>query len=281
MKSWYKYFKKICIIKTASASIAKSASITFSLEDAWKISQPKNLLDLCSDFLNFIHYGAKLSNDRFRPGYSDIEPDTSSSDFEGYTGVINFYVKQDDDINEYPKAIKAWIDDKSIEGYQITCSMNPEKSNSRNSQVFRIMIIQNPSEHYESIPDLNLANGNAMSILRLLGLSVGMDDDYSGKIDLNDLRKRIEAVSKEEMQKEILPPGYLADHANMDMNRGQIDTDEGEGWKGPSVQENPPSSGVPIFQPGRDEEYIDNRLQGLYEIVDYGIKNGFKNLVWG
>ena len=271
--NWYNYFKKISFVKTAS--------ITFSLEDAWKISQPKNLLDLCHDFLNFIHYGAKLSNDRFRPGMTDIEPDTSSSDFGGYTGVINFYVKQDDDINEYPKAINAWIEDKAIEGYRITYSNKPEQSKSRNSKVFRINILHNPSEDYNVIPELNLANGNAMAILRLLGLSAGMEDDYSGKIDLNDLRRRIEAVSKEEMQKEVTPPGYLSDHANMDMNRGLIDIDEADQWKGPGIQDNPPSSGVQIFQQGRDEEYIDNRLQGLYEIVDYGLKNGFKNLVWG
>lgn len=273
MKSWYKYFKKIASLKTAS--------VTFSLEDSWRIAQPKNLLNLCSDFINFIYYNKKLAKENFKPYSTDIEPDTSSSDFEGYTGIINFYINPEYDIKEYINAIDAWIEDKAIEGYKIEYSKNPDQSNSRSWKVFRINVIENPSEHYDAIPEINLANGNAMAILRLLGISTAGGDAYSGKMSLEELRKKIESVSKEQMQSEITPSGYLSDHAEIDMSQGVVEVDDADKWKGDPIQDEPPTSGVKVYQPGRDENYIDNRLQSLYEIVHYGLKNGFKYLVWG
>jgi hypothetical protein len=266
--NWYKLYK--------SASL-KQASITFDLEDSWKIAQPRDLLGLSRDFLNFIHYEAKLANDQFQPNFMNIEPD-GQSQYDGYTGTINFYIKQDDNPAEYVKAMEAWKQHMAPEGYKIEYNPQPEQSGSRNSQVFRINIAENPSEAYPQMPSLNMANGNALAIIRLLGLP----EDYSGSIDLQTLRQRIVAVSQEDMQKEIAPSGWLGQDASYDPSSGQATQDPADGWKGqPPLQDKPPEgAGAKMFIGGRDEEYIDFRLQGLYELVDFGLKNGFKRVTW-
>ncbi len=167
-------------------------------------------------------------------------------------------------------------------------SMNQELLSINNEFSYKVGISYDNNIHdlsergcQETIPEINLANGNAMVILRLLGISTAGGDAYSGKMSLEELRKKIESVSKEQMQSEITPSGYLSDHAEIDMSQGVVEVDDADKWKGDPIQDEPPTSGVKVYQPGRDENYIDNRLQNLYEIVHYGLKNGFKYLVWG
>lgn len=234
--------------------------------------------------MNFVHYRAKLANDRFRPDPTSVEPDTSSSRFDGPTGTINVYAKRDDEISEYPKAIRAWIEDKKAEGYDIRCSMKPDTSGMYGVPVFRVEVVTNPSTEYEEIPEVNMSNGNAFAILRLLGLSSGdADQDYVGSIDLQSLRKRIEAASQEQMRTEVREPGYLADRADMDLGTGDISMDPSDAWKGGPIQSQPPAqrTGSTIYDGGRSEQYIDYRLQRLYELVDYGLRNGFSKAVCG
>lgn len=270
-------------LRYLTAGLFKKASITFVLEGSHKIAQPMDLLNLCSDFTNFIYYRGKLANDRFRPGMTDIEPD-GSSDYSGPTGTINVYVKHNDEISEYPKAIKAWIADKAQEGYQIECNMQPEQSRSRHGQVFRVNIIKNPSTEYPRIPEINMSNANAYAMLRLLGLATGDSmEDCVGRIGLEDLKNRIKAVSQEQMQGEVQQSGWVAPGAEYDDVTGKVSQDPADGWKGnPALQDEPPQDGkAKMYIGGRDENYIDFRLQGLYELADYGLSNGFTQATWG
>lgn len=123
--NWYKLIKFSHFLKTAS--------VTFSINDSHRISQPKDLMKLCQDLSIFIHYKAKMIDENFYPLNTDIDPDTSHSDFEGYTGTINFYVRPNEksknsDMNRYIEAINAWIEDKKLEGYVIKLNNIPEKS---------------------------------------------------------------------------------------------------------------------------------------------------------
>ena len=269
--NWYHRLK--------TSSWLKSASVTFFLDEAYRIAQPKDMLSLCTEMSNFFRKNG-LTTQTFNPDpYMGITPD--GNDFDQMTGTINLYVPQKDwstfDKNEYEKAIQAYIDEKSIEGFQMQSHL--DKSNMTGGPVYRIRVAVNGSEKYPQIPEVNMANGNAAAILRLLGLS----NEPSGSIDLLDLKNRINAVSQESMQQETIEPGHINPNSGFDLLSGEFNPDPADAWKNEplTTPDNPNSTGPAIMHGGRDMEYIDYRLQGLYEIVDYGLKNGFKRLAWG
>jgi len=261
--SWYKRAKL--------ASWLKKASITFSLNDAYKIAQPKNMSDLSRDMMNFMHY----KNNTYKPGFNDISPD--GDDYDKFEGTINVYVPQGTSTEEVKKAILAYIEDIQVEGYKMSIKL--DTSNLTNSYVFRVNVSENPTKNLPQIPDINMANGNAAAIMRLVGL-----DDSSGSIGLNDLKKRIIAVSQEEMKKEVIEPGHINPNVDFDIMGGEVKHDPADWWKKPeppTVPNDPNPGKVQIMTGGRDEGYIDGRLQELYSLVDFGLQHGFKSVVWG
>lgn len=269
MNNWFHRHKK--------NNFNKVSSVTFDLNDAYKISQPKDILSLSGDFSTFCQKH-NLYSDAFRSSaYNNlIGPD--GDDYDKLVGTMNIYVPNSDftsyNKEAYEGAIKAWISDKAVEGYKITYRL--DKSRMSGGPVYRVEIQENPTASYETIPSVNMANGNAFAILRLLQIP----EEPSGQIDLQDLRQRIISISEEEMKSETMKPGYINPNVDFDLMRGEVPS--GDTWKGeePVVPEKP-DSGVPIFTGGRDTQYIDNRLQDLYKLVDYGIRNGFKFITWG
>ncbi len=170
---------------------------------------------------------------------------------------------------EYINAINLWISEKKSLGFNM--SVREDVSNMRGGPVFRIQIANNPTEKLEQLPEINMSNDNAISILRLLGFT---SEDYSGQITLQDLKQRIIAISQEEMQRETIEPRVVLPEDNIQ------ESDPADFWKGEqdSTQN---QKGPTIFMGGRDINYIDTRLQDLYQLVDYGISKGFNSVVWG
>lgn len=97
--------------------------------------------------------------------------------------------------------------------------------------VFRIIIEQNPSTEYPEIPEHNFANGNAMAMLRMLEIP----EDYSGSISAIELKNRINAVQKENMEKEAIDPGYIQNHDNSNPISGEPEIDPADAWKQESL----------------------------------------------
>lgn len=268
--NWYR------LIKTSS--LHKIASVTFSLDEAYRIAQPKNILSLCSEMVQFFHK-AKIITKTFNPNYiTGVTPD--GDDFDQMTGTINLYVPKQDwqtfNRSEYEAAIQSYIHEKNVEGYRIEAKLGT--SNMTGGPVYRIQVIVNGSEQYPVIPEINMANGNAAAILRLLGLP----DEPSGSVDLQTLLNRINSISQEEMQRETVEPGHINPNVEFDIFSGNFNEDPADAWKQepPTVPNKPNPGQASIMHGGRDLEYIDYRLQGLYELVDYGLKNGFKKVEW-
>ena len=264
---WYQLYK---------LSALKMASITFSLQDSHKIAQPMTLMNLSSDLVNSIWYKYKLTGPHFSPYTTDADIDGKSS-FEDTTGVINFYVKANPncpnpDPQDYAKAIDTWIADKQEDGFIIERGQNPEKSKLLEVPVFRIKVIQNPTSELEELPYLNMAEANAYAMLTLLSL-----EPSGGSISAAELKQRIAAVTPEGIQEAQAPSGWLQGPDALNP------PDPADNWKGNSpVGDQPPKGqGAQIFMGGRDENYIDSRLQGLYSLADYAETNGFQQINWG
>jgi hypothetical protein len=108
---------------------------------------------------------------------------------------------------------------------------------------------------------------------------IGLEGDAGSEI-LSEVKKRIISVSQEEMQKEV-EPDKIFTHEDFDLPK----QDPADWWKDDSLSDpktpNQSSNNVQIMHGGRDLEYIDRRLQGLYGLVDFGLQNGFQYMVWG
>ena len=275
--NWYKQMKL--------AQIMKVSSVTFFVSDSHKISQPKGLLDLCHDFTNFVYNRAKINNEGFLPTMDDVSPDTSSSDFDGYTGTINFYSRpreyQDKTYENSPEsvaeAVKLWTKDKEQEGYIFENNGKIETSRMFGYPVQRISVMNNPSSEYTQIPEVNMANDNARAMLTLIGIGSDGIAGEQGEIDAQELLRRINEVSREQIDGATTPSGYIS-------NETQLDDPEHprESWQGEiETYDSPPEEeGVKMFTGGRDANYIDNRLQGLYNLADFAVSNGFKEIAW-
>ena len=173
---------------------------------------------------------------------------------------------------------------KQDEGYVISKRM--DKSRMTEGPVLRLDIQENPSSEYPRIPEVNLSNENAYAMFRMLGLP----QEPSGSVNAQALKSRIEQVSREEMEKEIQPSGWVTPPEDQ---TGSTEDDAYESafggdhtrdpWETPEpipVQPNRPDNQMGMFMGGRDEAYIDRRLQDLYRIADFAVENGFKEIGW-
>ena len=335
MHNWYRRIKFSSFIKTAS--------ITFFLPDSFKISRPKKLLNLSTDFLQFVY---ENNFEGIAPHSGHIEPDLN--DFDDYTGkmyVSSFYntvpkpnidseqynqTKRDfyntmsdlhndpdnnklkaklkrlqdevdtmehtveNSLEDYDKAIRSWIEDKKTEGYEFKYDgIDSSQADENSVEYLTIEVIENPSKNYFDPPEVNMSNINAGSILRLLQLP----QEPSGSVRADDLKLRIEQTSRDEMQSETQPSGWLPPPEDKDQklkNQGGddflsvgdflgVDNDKKNPWDPPDnieVHEEKPE-GSNFYMQGRSEEYIDGRLQSLYNLADFAIQNGFEYIGWG
>jgi hypothetical protein len=255
----------------------KLASVTFYVGDgAQKIAQPQTILDLCHDLSKHFYYGTKIEHGAM-PLMNDIAPDGYG--FDQFEGTMNVYPntrdmppenasdelarewwtlseeeksrhggrKIDNSLEAMMPVIDEWIGLKEAEGYVIEKRM--DTSNMTNGPVLRIEIKENASKEYEQIPEVNMNNENAAAVIR----SMGLLPEPSGTIDVDTLLYMINSVEQQDMIR----------HTKED----KVHYDE----------EGNPN----MFEYGRDENYIDMRIQQLYGLADYAKRNGFTEIFWG
>jgi len=283
-RNWY--------VNLKFAQFEKVASVTFFVADSHKIAQPKNILDLAHEFTNWSYYGSKMANEKASPMLNQVAPD--GDDFDQPTGTINFYSVENSNNGaknrpeDLKPLIEAWIEEKKTEGYEFDYSGQVEISGAWGSEVQRVKVLKNPSQEYPTIPESNMANDNAYSILRTLGLP----QEPSGSVSAIELKTRIEQVSQEEMQKETKPSGWISPQEQPDeamdddaVSFGQLGGDQTrDPWEEPNhppVQQDKPEGQIGMFEAGRDENYIDSKLQDIYRVVDFAIEHGFQEISWG
>jgi len=228
----------------------KIASVTFWIEDSDKISQPMNLLDICSDISNFIYYEAKIGKDT-GIRFDHIEPDTSRSQFDAPMGYINFYLHKTNIDIEY---IKRVIDmyNKSRMGKIKIMVHQEEQSRARKGNVIRLEVIENDTVNYEEVPDINLSNENARALLKLLGDEgiSNISNDLMGQLNINELKQAISDIEAND---------YVI----------QTYTQESSIERG--------EQGATMYQGGRSIEQFRRYFEVLKQMISYVEQNNIPN----
>lgn len=228
--------------------LQKIATVTFTLEGSHKISQPKTVDDLGYELLKFVHekYGDFM-------GIHDISSD--GDDLGKMTGKINWYVSDKVPENQQIQIMQEWIQEMSLMDYNMQIS-GPERSGMNDwnpnpdkpeLMVYRIHVLQNGSENYMEIPEINMANSNANDVMN----AIGVQFDWTGSVELNELKTKLEMFTPYQQQELIQEPEYS------------------------------PEDKVQMVDFGRDEDRIERYISGLRRMVEFGLKNGFELLVWG
>lgn len=213
--------------------LQKISGVIFRLEDAHKIAQPKGILALASALSDWAN--SHVPRSLLLPNGIDAD----GFDY-GPTGTINWYFNTEEG-KDIPMYAKQWIDDELV-GYE-TNIRGPEKSGSRDAQVWRIDILSNPTVEYARIPEMMVSNDNTKLLMGMLNIPF----DWSGEMDLRELR------------------GMLARVTESQMREFERDTEVSPG----------------SYEFGVDTEQLQRYIQNLTRIVDYGLSHGFKNIVWG
>lgn len=223
--------------------LQKLASITFTINDAHRISQPKTVSDLSVDLSNFAREKYGISGSLY-----DLQPD--GFDDQNMTGTINWYIRPETvSEDKQLEIINAWIADKNITGYQFKVR-GPEISGqsqwnseaAEDLKVFRIDVLVNGSEDYTQIPELNVSNNNAVAVLGMLNIPF----NYAGTMDLRRVRSKLATLTEAKM-------------------REFTQEDEIDG---------------PHISFGRDLDRLQRYVVELTKIVDFGLSNGFTHLRW-
>lgn len=228
--------------------LEKIATITFSLGGSHKISRPKTVDDLGYDLLKFVHekYGDFM-------GTHDIGSD--GDDLGKMTGKINWYVSDKVPEDQQMRIMQEWIQEMSLMDYQMQIS-GPERSGMNNwnpdpnkpdLMVYRIHVLQNGSEDYMQIPEMNMANSNAHDVMN----AIGVQFDWTGSVALNELQTKLEMFTPYHQQELIREPEHSQEEGKVQM----IDF-------------------------GRDEDRVERYIGGLRRMVEFGLKNGFETLTW-
>ena len=228
----------------------KISSVTFSLEDSHKISQPKDVMKLSYELQKFV----MDQTGKFADVHS-IQPD--GEQFDELTGTINWYMGDDIPEEDMIKVMQAWKQEQEIMGFQIQIR-GPEVSGQNQYRdpgdtnpplmVYRIDILKNGTEDYPEIPEMNIAQGNAQYLFDLLNIPW----DQSGSMELMELRQRLATTTESRMGEFTQDP-----------------TDSGE-----------EGQGVRMIDFGLDHDRLKRYLDGLTRIVDFGIEHNFKAIQW-
>jgi hypothetical protein len=151
----------------------KFASITFTPSGSHRMAKPKTIMNIAFD-MSSIGERKKLLGDIVP--YKDIDID--GLDVDAPTGTINIYLPNEGSIRNARQIVEAYNDDT---GGSIQVALEKvEQSNSRDTLVARVKVIKNDTVEIAKVPEVNLANGNALTVLRLL---FGPDPTTSGEQD--------------------------------------------------------------------------------------------------
>ena len=161
------------------------------------------------------------------------------------------------DLREDPEYARAALNGKWVEEGQVVS--DEELSQVRCDPWCR-------GEHEESIaPEINLANANATSLLRLLGLPT----DCFGEVEVTTLLQRIMVASNTDRSHETAEPYDLpAGHAGTRI----VDVD---GM--PTIQR----MGPRVIGGGRSDAYLVDRLGHLRNLAEWATTHGHSTITWG
>ncbi|MFA5599214.1 MAG: hypothetical protein WDA06_01325 [Phenylobacterium sp.] len=225
------------------------ASITFSPIGTEKVAEAMDILGICYDMLNFVHYYAdddiKNLALEYKVTHSTIEPDISRTEFNENLGFFNFYMGDEIPAEAVKQIIDAYNQYK-LGDIEIRFE-GVEKSGIRGNNVARLQVVKNETANYGKIPEMNISNFSAAKLFEILqenGINVN-PRSYSGILDAEEVKEAIGRLKKMPfLLKEKERPG--------------------------SISKN---TGVVAYESDYTLERYDSYLNGLMQIINYIEKN--------
>jgi len=173
--------------------LQKTSSVTFSIADSYKISQPRTIFYIASYMNYWAHDNVPKELCADVPEVIALD---GLEDMDKPTGVINWYYKEDSE--ESRRYIEMYIKQYEQEeliplGINFSPEIKFETSKMYKTPVARIRVVKNDTFQRDRLPELNVSNQNASALLKLLGIK----SEPSGSIDAGELQSRIsESINK-------------------------------------------------------------------------------------
>ena len=167
--------------------LQKIASVTFSIADSYKISQPRTIFYIASYMNYWAHDNVPKELCADVPEIIALD---GLEDIDKPTGGINWYYKEDSE--ESRRYIEMYIKQYEQEeliplGINFSPEIKFETSKMYKTPVARIRVVKNDTFQRDRLPELNVSNQNASALLKLLGIR----SEPSGSIDASELLSRI------------------------------------------------------------------------------------------
>jgi len=259
----------------ALASFVKSASVTFYVSGTHKIAQPKDMMDLSHHLL---HWADQQNAPRnlMSHGYESIVPD--GTDFDKYTGTINWYIDQSQtessDLDLAKWYAQRWLDEE-MQPLGIMGSIrevNPsgmyverkpsEGQEAQPINVIRIEIAENASTEIEQIPELNVSNNTAAILTTMLGLGEPEKVDLLGAETYTSSSGEVGIDEMEQRARSALTRGNISEF-----------TREPEQYR-------PEEGGPTHYFSGMSADRLTEMLSRLIDMCQWARKNGFDKIYW-
>ena len=228
------------------AKFKKVAGVSVYLVDTPKQKAETKFQGLSGLESELSHWAFKKQDDLFQNNPS-IAID-GWQDMDNPTGVLNWYCdeRQQDRVGQL---LQEWVVGKQQQGFQISVR-GPERSNSQDRLVYRIEIVQNPTQEIPRPPEMNITYGNWGAALQALNLDV---DPQSGSLSIQALQRALRNFKP-----------HLANEFTKDP--------EESGGAG--------TGQARIQDMGRSLEQIMRYVQILQQMVEFGLRNGYQEIAW-
>jgi len=238
----------------------KIASITFFPIDSHKISQPKTVFNLSYALMGWVY---KNLPEELRSKTPEPVASDGLTDMDKMTGIINWYVPKEVEMQDVvPYIFKAIEQEFTPLGISVS-HIEKDKSNMFDENVLRLHVNKNETSEQQAIPELNAANRNALILLKILGL----EEDYSGTVDAQEIKNRIEKLRQTDLLKD-----FTLDPSETQSVKEQ---DPADWWK-----QEEPQKGPRMIDMGLSQEQLNRYLDELEQIADYALTLNNKKVCW-
>ena len=163
--------------------LQKTSSVTFSIADSYKISQPRTIFYIASYMNYWAHDNVPKELCADVPEVIALD---GLEDMDKPTGVINWYYKEDSE--ESRRYIEMYIKQYEQEeliplGINFSPEIKFETSKMYKTPVARIRVVKNDTFQRDRLPELNVSNQNASALLKLLGIKSDINANSVGILD--------------------------------------------------------------------------------------------------
>lgn len=301
--NWYKW----------ANLLIKQASVTMMPADSLKVYRPMTLGDLhwkfTHDFilpeLSRMERSKEVHIDQLRVLYHIIEgspmhsfesinPNSGKGEpgYNSYTGNIYFETYRPLNPDKIGKILGEWVEHMSLiddflikwersdggdspnkPGYLMEHGIDPSTITH-----WKVMVIKNPSEYVDEIPELNMANSNWFVLAEMLFPEGSQYEDsmYSGSVSVDDLENRL---SRAEGLLSSRESGWI--ESPSDSHNLEIPEDADPQERARIIREQHENrKHIRVHDFGIHSNQIERYFDEIKKIISYCRKHGVSEIVW-